>query len=179
MLMTVSIIPWIPRLIFSLQSASFYIELASFQAVLANGPHIKNYLRYPRSYYCAHWHSIWLPWFSFFFLLTYNSVEYFNYFYSAIAIHFIYFMWHRIKNIPNLTGGSLMSLYMIKALVFQGFIWYQSPNTKMFSLWTASEVLEDEFEMLELILLQFIIYLMHELDTFFVNLFLPHFCPHF
>ena len=27
--------------------------------------------------------------------------------------------------------------------------------------------------------LQFIIYLMHELDIFFVNLFLPHFCPIF
>ncbi len=39
---------------FSLQSASFISELASSKLLtLADGPITKNYLRYPRSYYCA------------------------------------------------------------------------------------------------------------------------------
>ena len=72
----------------------FYIGIGLFQAaVLANGPYNKNYLRYPRSYYCAQ-ATIYLAALILSLLFASNPITVLSIatiFTLAIAIHFIYF----------------------------------------------------------------------------------------
>ena len=72
----------------------FYIGIGLFQAaVLANGPYNKNYLRYPRSYYCAQ-ATLYLAALILSLLFTSNPIIVLSIatiFTLAIAIHFIYF----------------------------------------------------------------------------------------
>ena len=72
----------------------FYIGIGLFQAaVLANGPYNKNYLRYPRSYYCAQ-ATLYLAALILSLLFASNPITVLSIatiFTLAIAIHFIYF----------------------------------------------------------------------------------------
>ena len=72
----------------------FYIGIGLFQAaVLANGPYNKNYLRYPRSYYCAQ-ATLYLAALILSLLFASNPtivLSIATIFALAIAIHFIYF----------------------------------------------------------------------------------------
>ena len=72
----------------------FYIGIGLFQAaVLANGPYNKNYLRYPRSYYCAQ-ATLYLATLILSLLFASNPITVLSIatiFTLAIAIHFIYF----------------------------------------------------------------------------------------
>ena len=72
----------------------FYIGIGLFQAaVLANGPYNKNYLRYPRSYYCAQ-ATLYLADLILSLLFASNPITVLSIatiFTLAIAIHFIYF----------------------------------------------------------------------------------------
>ena len=72
----------------------FYIGIGLFQAaVLANGPYNKNYLRYPRSYYCAQ-ATLYLAALILSLLFASNPITVLSIatiFALAIAIHFIYF----------------------------------------------------------------------------------------
>ena len=72
----------------------FYIGIGLFQAaVLANGPYNKNYLRYPRSYYCAQ-AALYLAALILSLLFASNPITVLSIatiFTLAIAIHFIYF----------------------------------------------------------------------------------------
>ena len=72
----------------------FYIGIGLFQAaVLANGPYNKNYLRYPRSYYCAQ-ATLYLVALILSLLFASNPITMLSIatiFTLAIAIHFIYF----------------------------------------------------------------------------------------
>lgn len=72
----------------------FYIGIGLFQAaVLANGPYNKNYLRYPRSYYCAQ-ATLYLAALILSLLFSSNPITVLSIatiFTLAIAIHFIYF----------------------------------------------------------------------------------------
>ncbi|WP_062004348.1 low temperature requirement protein A [Streptococcus cristatus] len=72
----------------------FYIGIGLFQAaVLANGPYNKNYLRYPRSYYCAQ-ATLYLAALILSLLSASNPITVLSIatiFTLAIAIHFIYF----------------------------------------------------------------------------------------
>ena len=72
----------------------FYIGIGLFQAaVLANGPYNKNYLRYPRSYYCAQ-ATLYLAALILTLLFASNPITVLSIatiFTLAIAIHFIYF----------------------------------------------------------------------------------------
>ena len=72
----------------------FYIGIGLFQAaVLANGPYNKNYLRYPRSYYCAQ-ATRYLAALILSLLFASNPITVLSIatiFTLAIAIHFIYF----------------------------------------------------------------------------------------
>ena len=72
----------------------FYIGIGLFQAaVLANGPYNKNYLRYPRSYYCAQ-ATLYLAALILSLLFASNPIPVLSIatiFTLAIAIHFIYF----------------------------------------------------------------------------------------
>ena len=71
-----------------------YIGIGLFQAaVLANGPYNKNYLRYPRSYYCAQ-ATLYLAALILSLLFASNPITVLSIatiFTLAIAIHFIYF----------------------------------------------------------------------------------------
>ena len=72
----------------------FYIGIGLFQAaVLANGPYNKNYLRYPRSYYCAQV-TLYLAALILSLLFASNPITVLSIatiFTLAIATHFIYF----------------------------------------------------------------------------------------
>ena len=72
----------------------FYIGIGLFQAaILANGPYNKNYLRYPRSYYCAQ-ATLYLAALILSLLFASNPITVLSIatiFTLAIAIHFIYF----------------------------------------------------------------------------------------
>ena len=72
----------------------FYIGIGLFQAaVLANGPYNKNYLRYPRSYYCAQ-ATLYLAALILSLVFASNPtivLSIATIFALAIAIHFIYF----------------------------------------------------------------------------------------
>ncbi|MGS4810812.1 low temperature requirement protein A [Streptococcus sp. Z554] len=72
----------------------FYIGIGLFQAaVLANGPYNKNYLRYPRSYYCAQ-ATLYLAALILSLLFASNPITVLSIatiFTLAIASHFIYF----------------------------------------------------------------------------------------
>ena len=72
----------------------FYIGIGLFQAaVLANGPYNKNYLRYPRSYYCVQ-ATLYLAALILSLLFASNAITVLSIatiFTLAIAIHFIYF----------------------------------------------------------------------------------------
>ncbi len=72
----------------------FYIGIGLFQAaVLANGPYNKNYLRYPRSYYCVQ-ATLYLAALILSLLFASNPITVLSIatiFTLAIAIHFIYF----------------------------------------------------------------------------------------
>lgn len=72
----------------------FYIGIGLFQAaVLANGPYNKNYLRYPRSYYCAQ-ATLYLAALILSLLFASSPITVLSIatiFTLAIAIHFIYF----------------------------------------------------------------------------------------
>ena len=72
----------------------FYIGIGLFQAaVLANGPYNKNYLRYPRSYYCAQ-ATLYLAALILSLLFASNPITVLSIatiLALAIAIHFIYF----------------------------------------------------------------------------------------
>ena len=72
----------------------FYIGIGLFQAaVLANGPYNKNYLRYPRSYYCAQ-ATLYLAALILSLLFASNPITVLSIatiFTLATAIHFIYF----------------------------------------------------------------------------------------
>ena len=72
----------------------FYIGIGLFQAaVLANGPYNKNYLRYPRSYYCAQ-ATLYLAALILSLLFASNPITVLSIatiFTLAIATHFIYF----------------------------------------------------------------------------------------
>ena len=72
----------------------FYIGIGLFQAaVLANGPYNKNYLHYPRSYYCAQ-ATLYLAALILSLLFASNPITVLSIatiFTLAIAIHFIYF----------------------------------------------------------------------------------------
>ena len=72
----------------------FYIGIGLFQAaVLANGPYNKNYLLYPRSYYCAQ-ATLYLAALILSLLFASNPITVLSIatiFTLAIAIHFIYF----------------------------------------------------------------------------------------
>lgn len=72
----------------------FYIGIGLFQAaVLANGPYNKNYLRYPRSYYCAQ-ATLYLAALILSLLFASNPITVLSIatiFTLAITIHFIYF----------------------------------------------------------------------------------------
>ena len=72
----------------------FYIGIGLFQAaVLANGPYNKNYLRYPRSYYCAQ-ATLYLAALILSLLFASNPITVLSIatiFTLAIAIHFIFF----------------------------------------------------------------------------------------
>ena len=72
----------------------FYIGIGLFQAaVLANGPYNKNYLRYPRSYYCPQ-ATLYLAALILSLLFASNPITVLSIatiFTLAIAIHFIYF----------------------------------------------------------------------------------------
>ena len=72
----------------------FYIGIGLFQAaVLANGPYNKNYLRYPRSYYCAQ-ATLYLAALILSLLFASNPITVLSIatiFTLAIAIHFTYF----------------------------------------------------------------------------------------
>ena len=72
----------------------FYIGIGLFQAaVLANGPYNKNYLRYPKSYYCVQ-ATLYLAALILSLLFASNPITVLSIatiFTLAIAIHFIYF----------------------------------------------------------------------------------------
>ena len=72
----------------------FYIGIGLFQAaVLANGPYNKNYLRYPRSYYCAQ-ATLYLAALILSLLFASNPITVLSIatiLALAIAVHFIYF----------------------------------------------------------------------------------------
>ena len=78
----------------------FYIGIGLFQAaVLANGPYNKNYLRYPRSYYCAQ-ATLYLAALILSLLFASNPITVLSIatiFTLAIAIHFIYFYMTQTK----------------------------------------------------------------------------------
>ena len=78
----------------------FYIGIGLFQAaVLANGPYNKNYLRYPRSYYCAQ-ATLYLAALILSLLFASNPITVLSIatiFTLAIASHFIYFWVTRTK----------------------------------------------------------------------------------
>ena len=78
----------------------FYIGIGLFQAaVLANGPYNKNYLRYPRSYYCAQ-ATIYLAALILSLLFASNPITVLSIatiFTLALASHFIYFWVTRTK----------------------------------------------------------------------------------
>ena len=78
----------------------FYIGIGLFQAaVLANGPYNKNYLRYPRSYYCAQ-ATLYLAALILSLLFASNPITVLSIatiFVLALASHFIYFWVTRTK----------------------------------------------------------------------------------
>ena len=78
----------------------FYIGIGLFQAaVLANGPYNKNYLRYPRSYYCAQ-ATLYLAALILSLLFASNPITVLSIatiLALAIAIHFIYFYMTQTK----------------------------------------------------------------------------------
>jgi len=78
----------------------FYIGIGLFQAaVLANGPYNKNYLRYPRSYYCAQ-ATLYLAALILSLLFASNPITVLSIatiFTLALASHFIYFWVTRTK----------------------------------------------------------------------------------
>lgn len=95
MLMTVSMgYLLIPEANLLVAISFFYIGIGLFQAaVLANGPYNKNYLRYPRSYYCAQ-ATLYLAALILSLLFASNPITVLSIatiFTLAIAIHFIYF----------------------------------------------------------------------------------------
>lgn len=95
MLMTVSMGYLLnPEVNFLVAISFFYIGIGLFQAaVLANGPYNKNYLRYPRSYYCAQ-ATLYLAALILSLLFASNPITVLSIatiFTLAIAIHFIYF----------------------------------------------------------------------------------------
>ena len=81
----------------------FYIGIGLFQAaVLANGPYNKNYLRYPRSYYCAQ-ATLYLAALILSLLFASNPITVLSIatiFTLAIASHFIAFWVTRTKQYP-------------------------------------------------------------------------------
>ena len=86
----------------------FYIGIGLFQAaVLANGPYNKNYLRYPRSYYCAQ-ATLYLAALILSLLFASNPITVLSIatiFTLAIAIHFIYFYVTQNKKYSNSNWG--------------------------------------------------------------------------
>lgn len=86
----------------------FYIGIGLFQAaVLANGPYNKNYLRYPRSYYCAQ-ATLYLAALILSLLFASNPITVLSIatiFTLAIAIHFIYFYMTQNKKYSKSNWG--------------------------------------------------------------------------
>ena len=86
----------------------FYIGIGLFQAaVLANGPYNKNYLRYPRSYYCVQ-ATIYLAALILSLLFASNPITVLSIatiFTLAIAIHFIYFYMTQNKKYSKSNWG--------------------------------------------------------------------------
>lgn len=89
----------------------FYIGIGLFQAaVLANGPYNKNYLRYPRSYYCAQ-ATLYLAALILSLLFASNPITVLSIatiFTLAIAIHFIYFYVTQNKKYSKSNWGVLL-----------------------------------------------------------------------
>ena len=86
----------------------FYIGIGLFQAaVLANGPYNKNYLRYPRSYYCAQ-ATLYLAALILSLLFASNPITVLSIatiLALAIAIHFIYFYMTQNKKYSKSNWG--------------------------------------------------------------------------
>ena len=86
----------------------FYIGIGLFQAaVLANGPYNKNYLRYPRSYYCAQ-ATLYLAALILSLLFASNPITVLSIatiFTLSIAIHFIYFYMTQNKKYSKSNWG--------------------------------------------------------------------------
>ncbi|WP_247934888.1 low temperature requirement protein A [Streptococcus mitis] len=86
----------------------FYIGIGLFQAaVLANGPYNKNYLRYPRSYYCAQ-ATLYLAALILSLIFASNPITVLSIatiLALAIAIHFIYFYMTQNKKYSKSNWG--------------------------------------------------------------------------
>ena len=104
----------------------FYIGIGLFQAaVLANGPYNKNYLRYPRSYYCAQ-ATLYLAALILSLLFASNPITVLSIatiFTLAIASHFISFWVKRTKQYSTpYWGSSKLNLAIIRLSTSVGIV---------------------------------------------------------